>query len=138
MIAGNLPKLETLVLTNNRLQHLKELEPLTSLSKLKFLCLLENPVTKRSNYRLFCVHTLPTLKVLDFKKISAKEREEATALFGGASGGAALKKAMVSHIEHCKAVRDETWGRWSRIDPLGSLVVYLCSLPAGGRRRDRS
>mmetsp|Transcript_12429 Transcript_12429/g.45315 ORF Transcript_12429/g.45315 Transcript_12429/m.45315 type:complete len:230 (-) Transcript_12429:2467-3156(-) len=93
-LGGNLPRLGTLILTNNRIQSLKELEPLASVQTLKTLSLLENPVTKRANYRLFCVYMLPSLKVLDFKRVTEKEREQATAMFAGPGGDAARKKAM--------------------------------------------
>ncbi|KAH9697948.1 u2 small nuclear ribonucleoprotein a' [Citrus sinensis] len=72
-----LPKLHTLVLTNNRLVNLVEIDPLTSLPKLQFLSLLDNSITKKPNYRLYVIHKLKSLRVLDFKK----ERMEAASLF---------------------------------------------------------
>ncbi|XP_021887506.1 U2 small nuclear ribonucleoprotein A' [Carica papaya] len=67
-----LPKLHTLVLTNNRLVNLVEIDPLVSLPKLQFLSLLDNNVTKKPNYRLYVIHKLKSLRVLDFKKVKAK------------------------------------------------------------------
>lgn len=72
-----LPKLHTLVLTNNRLVNLVEIDPLTSLPKLQFLSLLDNSITKKPNYRLYVIHKLKSLRVLDFKKVKNKVRNEA-------------------------------------------------------------
>ncbi|CAL5415553.1 unnamed protein product [Camellia sinensis] len=48
-----LPKLHTLVLTNNQLTNLVEIDPLASLPKLQFLSLLDNNITKKPNYHLY-------------------------------------------------------------------------------------
>ena len=69
-----LPKLHTLVLTNNRLVNLSEIDPLASLPKLHFLSLLDNNITKKPNYRLYVIHKLKPLRVLDFKKVKGKVR----------------------------------------------------------------
>lgn len=76
-----LPKLHTLVLTNNRLTNLVEIDPLASLPKLQFLSLLDNNITKKPNYRLYVIHKLKSLRVLDFRKVKQKERVEANNLF---------------------------------------------------------
>ncbi|KAK6147938.1 hypothetical protein DH2020_018850 [Rehmannia glutinosa] len=68
-----LPKLHTLVLTNNRLTNLVEIDPLTSLPRLQFLSLLDNNITKKPNYRLYVIHKLKSLRVLDFRKVKQKE-----------------------------------------------------------------
>uniref|UniRef100_A0A453MJ57 U2A'/phosphoprotein 32 family A C-terminal domain-containing protein n=1 Tax=Aegilops tauschii subsp. strangulata TaxID=200361 RepID=A0A453MJ57_AEGTS len=64
-----LPKMHTLVLTNNRLTSLAEIDPLASLPKLQFLSLLDNTVTKQPDYRLYVIHKLKHLRLLDFKKV---------------------------------------------------------------------
>ncbi|MED6145761.1 hypothetical protein PIB30_028214 [Stylosanthes scabra] len=76
-----LPKLHTLVLTNNRIVNLVEIDPLASLPKLQYLSLLDNNITKKQNYRLYVIHKLKSLRVLDFKKVKNKERLEAKRLF---------------------------------------------------------
>lgn len=76
-----LPKLHTLVLTNNRLTNLVEIDPLASLPKLQYLSLLDNNITKKPNYRLYVIHKLKSLRVLDFRKVKQKERIEAKKLF---------------------------------------------------------
>ncbi|CAO3618527.1 unnamed protein product [Cunninghamella echinulata] len=76
-----LPELSTLILTNNSIEDLNEIDALTELKKLQHLSLLDNPVTKKENYRLYVIHKLPSLRVLDFNKIGQKDRQEAAALF---------------------------------------------------------
>lgn len=87
-----LPKLHTLVLTNNRLVNLVEIDPLSSLPKLQFLSLFDNNITKKPNYRLYVIHKLKSLRVLDFKKVKAKERLEAENLFASKEVEEELKK----------------------------------------------
>ncbi|XVF16915.1 hypothetical protein REPUB_Repub10bG0072000 [Reevesia pubescens] len=87
-----LPKLHTLVLTNNRLVNLVEIDPLSSLPKLHFLSLLDNNITKKPNYRLYVIHKLKSLRVLDFKKVKAKERMEAENLFASKEVEEEIKK----------------------------------------------
>ncbi|XP_073526436.1 uncharacterized protein [Phyllobates terribilis] len=76
-----LPKLHTLVLTNNRLVNLVDIDPLSSLPKLQFLSLMDNLVTKKPNYRLYVIHKLEHLRLLDFRKVKQKERLEAENMF---------------------------------------------------------
>eukprot|EP00299_Pterocystis_sp_00344_P007729 c2639_g1_i2.p1 GENE.c2639_g1_i2~~c2639_g1_i2.p1 ORF type:complete len:256 (+),score=62.12 c2639_g1_i2:50-769(+) len=81
-VAAALPNLTTLVLSNNLLAELSDLHNLSTFSKLSSLSLLGNPVTKLPNYRLYVIHILPKLKLLDFRKIRPKERELALKMFG--------------------------------------------------------
>ncbi|BDA46864.1 U2 small nuclear ribonucleoprotein A' [Coccomyxa sp. Obi] len=76
-----IPNLTHLILTNNRLKNLADLEPLSTLPRLQHLSLLDNEVTKVKHYRLYVVHRCKHLKVLDFRKVKQKEREEAEKLF---------------------------------------------------------
>lgn len=87
-----LPNLHTLVLTNNRFVNLAEIDPLASLLKLQFLSLLDNNITKKSNYRLYVIHKLKSLRVLDFKKVKSKERAEAESLFASKEVEEEVKK----------------------------------------------
>lgn len=87
-----LPKLHTLILTNNRLVNLVEIDPLASLPKLQYLSLLDNNITKKPNYRLYVIHRLKKLRVLDFKKVKQKERTEAGNLFASKEAEEEAKK----------------------------------------------
>ncbi|XP_031400076.1 U2 small nuclear ribonucleoprotein A' [Punica granatum] len=90
-----LPKLHTLILTNNRLVNLVEIDPLASLSKLQYLSLLDNNITKKPNYRLYVIHKLKSLRVLDFKKVKNKERLEAESLFSSKEAEEEVKKESI-------------------------------------------
>ncbi|CAG9560359.1 unnamed protein product [Danaus chrysippus] len=81
-----LPNLETLVLTNNNLSELGDLDPLSTLPKLRTLSLMHNPVANKQHYRAYVAYKLPELRLLDFRKIKQKEREEANALFKSKKG----------------------------------------------------
>jgi len=77
-----LPHLETLILTNNKLNNLSDIDSLSNMPSLTRLCLLENLITKKQHYRLYVIHKLPKLKLLDFRKIKQMERIASTKLFG--------------------------------------------------------
>ncbi|KAJ8644325.1 hypothetical protein MRB53_006073 [Persea americana] len=91
-IGEYLPKLHTLILTNNRLVNLVEIDPLVSLPKLRTLSLLDNNITKKPNYRLYVIHKLKGLRLLDFKKVKLKERTEAEKLFASKEAEEEAKK----------------------------------------------
>ena len=67
-----LQALESLILTNNRVTALGDLLVLVSLSELRNLSLIGNPVSKHPKYRMFVINLLPTLAVLDFTKVKEK------------------------------------------------------------------
>jgi len=81
-LSEQLPNLETLILTNNRIQDLSDIDPLTEIQTLKTLCLLTNPVAKKQHYRLYIIHKMPQLRVLDFSKIKLKERQSSENYLG--------------------------------------------------------
>lgn len=82
----SLPSLRELVLTNNNIQELGDLEPLASVKTLTLLSLLKNPVTNKKHYRLYIIHKIPQIRVLDFQKVKLKERQEAEKMFRGKRG----------------------------------------------------
>lgn len=81
-----LPKLESIILTNNNIQELGDLDVLASVKSLRTLSLLQNPVFHKKHYRLYVIHRLPQLTLLDFQKIKLRERESAEAMFLGSKG----------------------------------------------------
>jgi len=92
-----LPSLETLVLTNNKFSNLSDLGPFGGFRSLKLLSLLNNPVTRRPYYRLYLIHKIPSLKVLDFQKVKMQERQASEKHFGGEEG-----KKLMAEIEKSK------------------------------------
>ncbi|KAJ3176166.1 U2 small nuclear ribonucleoprotein A', partial [Irineochytrium annulatum] len=98
-VPTQVPNLTALVLSNNQLAELGDLEVLGGFTKLSHLSLMDNPVTLKKHYRMFLINRCPTLRVLDFRKVKDKERQEAKALFSGESGtqlAAALASATSS------------------------------------------
>jgi len=81
-LGESLPNLDCLILTNNRIVNLHDLDSLADLPSLRTLSLIDNVVAKKPNYRLYVIHRLPQLRILDFKKIKSKERAESEKFFG--------------------------------------------------------
>ncbi|CAN0566157.1 unnamed protein product, partial [Ectocarpus sp. 12 AP-2014] len=69
-----LPNLSCLILTNNKLSTLAELKGLGTCTKLTMLSLLHNEVVNKQYYRLYMINLVPSLKQLDFQKITVKVR----------------------------------------------------------------
>ncbi|KAF9924667.1 U2 small nuclear ribonucleoprotein A' [Linnemannia zychae] len=96
LLSTYLPNLTTLVLTNNALAELSDLQGLSGGKFLEYLVLLDNPLTKKKYYRLYVIWKLPTVRVLDFTKVTLKERQEAKKLFDGKSGPSALAESIAA------------------------------------------
>lgn len=79
----NLPNLDTLIMTNNNIEDLNEIDQLSSIKTLRVLSLLRNPIASLKYYRLYTIFRIPSLKILDFKKVKEKERVEAQNVFKG-------------------------------------------------------
>ncbi|XP_005990198.1 U2 small nuclear ribonucleoprotein A' [Latimeria chalumnae] len=86
-----LPNLRELILTSNSIQELGDLDPLASIKSLTFLSILRNPVTNKKHYRLYVIHKVPQIRVLDFQKVRLKERQEAEKMFKGKRGAQLAK-----------------------------------------------
>eukprot|EP01084_Bolivina_argentea_P053537 98291_1 len=87
-IAEQLPNLSCLILTNNRIVTLSDIDNLKGCKKLTMLSLLHNPVVRRQHYRLYVIHTLPSLTTLDYQKVKLDERKQAERLFRSKAGAA--------------------------------------------------
>ena len=74
------------MLTGNMIQELSDLEPLVPLKNLQSLCLLQNPVSAKPQYRQYIIYKFPSLRLLDFRKIKQQEREAAIAFFRSKKG----------------------------------------------------
>lgn len=80
LLGKSLPYLHSLVLTNNAIADMRQIVPLRRLRRLEYLSLLGNPVSHEKHYREFIIWRLPNVRVLDFKRITDKEREYARRL----------------------------------------------------------
>jgi len=85
-LEDSLPSLEDLILTNNNVQELVDIDPLSTIKTLRSVCLLRNPIANKQNYRLYLVYKLPQLRVIDYRRVRDKERAAARKLFSGKKG----------------------------------------------------
>ncbi|KAI8824085.1 leucine-rich repeat-domain-containing protein [Fimicolochytrium jonesii] len=85
-LAKQLPNLKTLIMANNLIEELGDLDPLANLEHLECLSLMDNPVATKKYYRQYIIHRCPKVRILDFRKVKEKERQEAASLFSGADG----------------------------------------------------
>ena len=65
---------------NNKIGDLQEVYKLGTLSKIQRLVLVNNMVTELPNYRLHVIGHIPSLRILDFQKVTKNERKEAEKL----------------------------------------------------------
>ena len=80
--AEDIQGLENLMLTNNSIGNIAEIDTIAlSCPNLQRLSLIGNLVCNFPNYRLYTIFKIKPLRVLDFQKVSKKEREQAEILF---------------------------------------------------------
>jgi len=97
----SLPNLQSLVLTNNKLEKMVDIDPLFKINSLERLSLMENPLTKIKHYRPFLIHKCSSnLRILDFNRIKDKDRKAATALFAGERGEKLLSEVAPARGAH--------------------------------------
>jgi len=89
-LTNSLPNLTTLVLTANNFVELADLDVLGTFTQLTHLVLMENPVTRKDNYRYWVLWRCPTVRFLDYKKVKDIERAKAKEMFGTAAEPSAL------------------------------------------------
>jgi U2 small nuclear ribonucleoprotein A' len=85
-VGENAPNVKCLVLTNNRIATLGEVDNMALFKRLEHLSLLDNPINMKQNYRYYVIHMIPSLKTLDYKKISKKEKTETVTFFKSSAG----------------------------------------------------
>jgi len=91
-VAQSLPNLEELVLNNNEIKDLADIDPLAELPNLEYLSLLGCPMCAITNYRLYVIFKLKTVRVLDYRRVKKSEREAANKMFSGSKGDKLLKE----------------------------------------------
>merc|ERR1712038_381659 len=87
-----LPALDTLVMTNNAIQELGDIDNLATVKTLRHISLLRNPVAAKKHYRFYIINKLPQVRVIDFRKVRLREREQAAKLFKGKKGAKLVKE----------------------------------------------
>jgi U2 small nuclear ribonucleoprotein A' len=88
------PKLESIILTNNKITNFSEIDNLATCKSLLRLSLVGNLVTNLPNYRMYVVFKIPSLRVLDFQKVGQKEKIAAKKMFSEGVGSKQLLKEM--------------------------------------------
>jgi U2 small nuclear ribonucleoprotein A' len=109
-LAASLPRLTTLVLTSNRIAHLADLEPLRGLAQLTHLVLADNPVARRQHYRAWVVWRCPSVRFLDFDKVSDGERKKARELFGDGDAGMTELAREILRVKSAAAAAADAGG----------------------------
>ena len=79
--AINCPFLTNLVLTNNKISDFQQIDNIASCKTLQKLYLVDNMITKMKNYRPYVIYKIPTLRILDYQRITKKEKEDAIKKF---------------------------------------------------------
>ena len=72
---ANCKKLQELYLRKNNITDLEELRYLIDLQDLRILWLLDNPCSEQENYREIVINALPNIKKLDNNDVSNEERK---------------------------------------------------------------
>lgn len=78
-----LPNLHTLMLSNNDIKEFKDIMPLRKCKNLLRLSLYLNPITTLPNYKLIMIKLIPSLRFLDFQRITKEERDKSDKLIIG-------------------------------------------------------
>ncbi|CAI7571368.1 unnamed protein product [Penicillium discolor] len=99
-LATSVPNLTTLVLTDNNVSELADLDPLRTLGRLTHLSLLQNPVTRKENYRYWLIWRIPSVRFLDFQKVTDAERATAKELFGTYEAPSSLASKILGVKSH--------------------------------------
>ncbi|CAJ1963021.1 unnamed protein product [Cylindrotheca closterium] len=99
-MSKNVPNIQSIDLSNNRISSLYQVGALgKACPKLQFLSLNGNSVTRRQHYRLYTIKQIPSLKFLDYTRITKTERERADRLANSAAG-AALESDVQSEAKN--------------------------------------
>jgi len=69
-----LERLQSLFMTGNRIQEFYEVDRLGELPHLMEISLMNNPMSRKPNYRIAIIKRLPSLIILDGKEISSDEK----------------------------------------------------------------
>lgn len=86
-IADSLPNLHVLILTSNRISSIEDLNlsELSRFKQLQVLSISDNPVANIPDIRRKLLRSLPSLKIINFAKVSYKERKSLLAGTGNYS-----------------------------------------------------
>jgi len=124
-LSKNLPNITSLTLSYNRISSLHQLVNCgVAFPKLEFLTLVGNPVTRKQYYRLYAIHHIPSLKVLDMQKIKQSERDKANRLIQSAAGAALELDVQLEKKQHNQNNDDD--------DEMDTTTTTKTFIPGGG------
>jgi U2 small nuclear ribonucleoprotein A' len=88
-LADSLPNLQTLVLTANAIETVADLnlDELGQLRKLETIAINENPVASTHGIRSLLLHRIPSLRYIDFVRVTRAEKQLAVSEYGPANTG---------------------------------------------------
>ncbi|RCN50802.1 leucine Rich repeat-containing domain protein [Ancylostoma caninum] len=147
-IGEKLPNLKILALTNNNITELGDIDPLANCKKLEYITFIGNPITHKTNYRNYIIYKLPSVRVIDFKRVRLAEREAARKTFKGKRGQKAreaikrsttapmdVENAEASRVNGTSLTAEDRAKIQNAIASARSLaeVEYLQSVLASGR-----
>lgn len=136
-----LPFLESLVLTNNAIAEFSQVSHLRRLHKLELLSLMSNPVSRQKHYREFVIWRIPSLRVLDYKRITQRVRHPQrvhTHCRNAHMHRASSKPTMLGrrHLpRRCWGARTRTRHRADRSSPAHSQAPRAACCPQKNARR---
>ncbi|XP_028294839.1 leucine-rich repeat-containing protein 9 isoform X2 [Gouania willdenowi] len=121
----SLTELRKLFLGKNKIQDITELEKLDVLPLLTELCVIGNPVAKKSLHRPSVVLQLTRLQVLDGDEITPEERETQTSLFDTLEPGAVFPPpSLINHPGPQTITSHNCTVRGMRIIGQGQIPMY--------------
>ena len=91
-----LERLQSLFVSGNRLAEFWEVDRLSELPHLMEIALLNNPMTRKPNYRTAIIKRLPALIILDGKEISPEERQRIEQATGGMIGPGGIGMSLMT------------------------------------------
>lgn len=97
-IHKQLPFLQSLTLTNNAVADFAQVAHLARLRRLEYLALMGNPVSRKKHYREFVVWSVPSVRVLDYQRVTDREREHARSLMDDNGRPSALAQELMSDV----------------------------------------
>ncbi|KAL2260756.1 hypothetical protein VTK26DRAFT_5148 [Humicola hyalothermophila] len=125
-----IPNLRNLVLTSNNLAELADLDVLGRFPRLTHLVLMDNPVTKKENYRYWVLWRCPTVRFLDYQKVKDAERQKAKELFGEADAPTELASRIMG-------IKSKTFDAGAANGPAGGQTSKLSRLKLTDRERKK-
>lgn len=105
--AEKLLSIESLMLNNNKIEDFADIDTLENCKTLRYLSLMDNPLTKKPHYRLSVIAKLPWLRALDFRKVSQEELKAAKDLHSLAESGSNRGRKKVAPSEEASKPRSK-------------------------------